>query len=56
MNLFSAFPQSTYNLKYFEKEDDPQILFSSQIIDSKMRGYLNAKKATCQNTTGQSTC
>ena len=51
---FSSFPQSTKNLKYFEKKDDPQRLFLPQIIDSKMRGYLNAKKAPCQNIYGQS--
>ena len=54
--FFDAFPQATYNLKYFEKEDDPQRLFLSQIVDSKMRVYLNAKKGWCQNTIGQSTC
>ena len=52
--FFSSFPQSTYNLKYFEKKDDPQRLFLFQIIDSKMRGYYNAEKAPCQNTYGQS--
>ena len=51
---FSSFPQSTYNLKYFENKDDPQRLLLSQIIDTKMRGYLNGKKAPCQNTYGQS--
>ena len=52
--FFSSFPQSTYNLKYFEKKDDPQRLFLSQFIESKMWGYLNAKNAPCQNTYGQS--
>ena len=54
--FFSAFPKSPYNLEYFEKKDEPQRLFVSEIIDSKERGYLNAKKAPCQNTYGQSTC
>ena len=52
--FFSSFPQSTYILKYFEKKDDPQRLFLSQFIESKMWGYLNAKNASCQNTYGQS--
>ena len=58
-NIFyinSAFAEATSNLEYFEKKDEPQRLFVSEIIDSKERGYLNAKKAPCQNTYGQSTC
>ena len=39
-----------------EKQDEPQRLFLSEIIDSKKWGYLNAQKAPCQNTYGQSTC
>ena len=54
--LFSAFPKSIYNLKYFETNDEPQRLFVSDIIDCKKRCYLNAKKAPFQNTHGQSTC
>ena len=54
--FFSAFRQSTYNLKYFEKNDDPQRLFVSEIKDCKKRGCLNAKKSPCQNSYGQSTC
>ena len=42
--FFSSFPQSTYNLKYFEKKDDPQRLFLFQIIDSKMRVTIMPKK------------
>ena len=54
--VFSAFPQSKYNLKYFEKKDEPQRLSLSEIIHCKKQCYLNAKKALCHNTYGQSTC
>ena len=54
--FFSAFPWSTYNLEYFPKKDEPQKVFIFDIIDCKMWGYLNAQKATCQNTYGQWTC
>ena len=40
-------------MKYFEKKDEPQRLFCSEIIDCKRLGYLNAEKAPCQNTYGQ---
>ena len=39
--FLSAFPEAAQNLKYFEKKDDPQTLFLSEVIDSKNRGYLN---------------
>ena len=38
---FPAFPESTQNFGYFEREDEPQRLFVSEIIDFQMRGYLN---------------
>ena len=41
-DFFSAFPESTSNLKYFETKDEPQMSFVSEIIHCKMRGYLNA--------------
>ena len=41
-DFFSAFTESTSNLKYFEEKDEPQRLFVSEIIDCKMRGYFNA--------------
>ena len=53
---FSAFPQSTKNLEYFQTKDEPQKLFFSDIIDCKKWGYVNAQKASCQNTFGQWTC
>ena len=31
--FLSAFQRSTSNLDYFEPEDEPQMLFLSQIID-----------------------
>ena len=40
--VFSAFPESTQNLEYLEKEDEPQRPFLREIIDSKMWGYSNA--------------
>ena len=54
--FFSAFPESVWNLKYFEKNDQPWNLFASDIIDCKEPGYLNAQKAKCQNTYRQWTC
>ena len=39
-----------------KKNDEPQRLFVSEIIDCKSRSYLNAQKATYQNTDGQWTC
>ena len=39
--IFFAFPKSTKNLQYFEKEDVPQRLFVSEIIDCKKPGYLS---------------
>ena len=40
--FLSAFPASTWNLEYFEKENEPQTLFFSEIIDCKKSGHLNA--------------
>ena len=40
--FLSAFPASTWNLEYFEKENEPQRLFFSEIIDCKKSGHLNA--------------
>ena len=33
--VFSAFPESTQNLEYLEKEDEPQRPFLCEIIDTK---------------------
>ena len=44
--FFSAFPESTYNLEYFLKKVEAQRGYPSEIIDWKMRSYLNTQKAT----------
>ena len=54
--FFTAFLESTKNFEYFEKKEEPQRLFVSEIIDCKNRGYLNAYKTPCQRTYGRSTC
>ena len=41
VEFLSAFPAVTSNLKYLEKEDEPQSLFVSEIIDCKKQSYLN---------------
>ena len=51
--FFCALPETISDFKYFEKKNDPGRLFVSEIIDCKMRGYLNEEKALCQNTYGQ---
>ena len=38
---FSSFPKCAKHLEYFEKGDDPHKILVSEIIDSKMRGYLS---------------
>ena len=38
----STFTESTSNLKYFEKKDEPQKSSVSEIIDCKKGGYFNA--------------
>ena len=40
--FFSPFPQSAKTFEYFEKKEEPQRWFVSEIIDCKKRGYLNA--------------
>ena len=51
--FFSALPESISEFKYFENKADPGRLFVSEIIDCKMRGYLNEQKALCQNAYGR---
>ena len=48
--FFSGFPEPTFNLEYFEKKDEPQKLFVSEIIDFNNQCYSNAKKTPCQKT------
>ena len=45
----SAFPESTFNLEYFQKKDEPQRLFVSEIIDYKERVTQMAKKPVSEN-------
>ena len=52
--FFSAFPEATQFLGYFEKMMSLRGCFFSKIIDWKKRGYLNTQKAPSQNTYGQS--
>ena len=42
--FFSTLLESTKQLEYFEKKDESQKLFSSDIINSKKRGQLNDQK------------
>ena len=44
--LFSAFPESTYNLEYFETKNEPQRSYPSESIEWKKQSYLNTQKAT----------
>ena len=37
--LFSAFKKSTSNFKYFQRDEDPQRLLVSEIVDCKKPGY-----------------
>ena len=41
-HFFLTFQNLHKSLEYFEKEDDPQRLLVSEIIDCKKPGYLNA--------------
>ena len=54
--IFSAFPETTWNLEYFEKKHGLQRWLVSEIIDCKKQGYLSASNTMSQNTYGQSTC
>ena len=54
--FLSAFPESTQNLKDFQKKVEPHRRFLTEIIDWKKRSYLNAQKAPCQNSYRESTC
>ena len=44
--FFSAFPESIYNLEYFQKTVEAQRGYPSEIIDWKKQIYLNSQKAT----------
>ena len=45
--FFYPFSKSKKNWECFEKKDEPQRLFRSEIIDCKKESYLNAQKAPC---------
>ena len=54
--IFFLFVKCTKIRQYFGKKYEPQRRLLSEIRDCKNRGYLNANKALCQNTYGQTTC
>ena len=47
--FFIAFLKSTWNGEHFEKRGESSSLSISEIIDSKIGGYLSAWKALLQN-------
>ena len=54
--FFNAFLKSTWNGEHFQKKGESSSLSISEIIDSKIGGYLSAWKASLQNSFRQSTC
>ena len=48
--FFIAFPKSTWNGEHFQKKGESSSLSISEIIDSKVGGYLSAWKALLQNS------
>ena len=40
-DFLAEFSKYTSNLEHFEKEDEPQGLFISEILDCKKPGYFN---------------
>ena len=48
--FFTAFLKSTWNGEYFQKKGESSTLSISEIIDSKIGGYLSAWKALLQNS------
>ena len=48
--FLSAFRQSTWNLKDFQKKVEPHTWFLTEIIDWKKRSYLNTQRAPRQNS------
>ena len=45
-----AFLKSTWNVEHFQEKGESSSLSTSEIIDSKRRGYLSAWKALLQNS------
>ena len=54
--FLAKFLKATSNFEHFEKKGEPHRWFISEVIDCKKRGYINAFKAPCHNTYGQSMC
>ena len=52
-DFLTAFPESTSNFKYFQKEVQHRMSFLTETIDWKNRRYLKAQKTQYQNTYGQ---
>ena len=48
--FFIAFPKSTLNGEHFQKKGESSSLSISEIINSKVGGYLSAWKALLQNS------
>ena len=48
--FFNAFLKSTWNGEQFQKKEESSSLSISEIIDSKIGGYLSAWKALLQNS------
>ena len=48
--FFIAFLKYTWNGEHFQKKGESSSLSISEIIDSKRRGYLSARKALLQNS------
>ena len=48
--FFIAFLKSTWNGEHFEKKGESSSLSISEIIDSKIAGYLSAWKSLLQNS------
>ena len=46
LQLFFRIPESTRNFQYVKKKAKGERWFLSQIIDWKLRSYLNAQKAS----------
>ena len=48
--FFIAFPKSTWNGEHFQKKRESSSLSISEIIDSKIGGYLSAWKELLQKS------
>ena len=48
--FFIAFLKCAWNLQHFQKNDENPRLIISELIDAKIREYLNVWKVLLQNT------